>query len=66
MRAAAAAAIDGHGEMQGVEQWLLLRSHWSRSFSSSSAVGPPETCVATKRDSIMASVEIDKYNNKRH
>ena len=53
MRAAAAAAIDGHGEMQGVEQWLLLRSHWSRSFRSSSAVGPPETCVATKHNSIM-------------
>lgn len=52
MRAAAVAAIDGHGEMQGVEQWLLLRSHWSRSFRSSSAVGPPEICVAARNKSL--------------
>lgn len=29
------------GEMQGVEQWLLLKSHWSNNLRSSSAVGPP-------------------------
>jgi len=33
--------VAGNGDMLGVEQWLLLRSHWSNSLNSSSAVGPP-------------------------
>jgi len=37
-----AASNEGDGLMQGVEQWLLLRSHWSNNFQSSSGVGPPE------------------------
>lgn len=39
-----------HGEIQGVEQWLLLRSHWSSSLMSSSAVGPPLFCMADNRN----------------
>lgn len=31
----------GHGDIHGVEQWLVLRSHWSKSLSNSSALGPP-------------------------
>lgn len=33
--------VPGYGDMLGVEQWLLLRSHWSSNRNSSSAVGPP-------------------------
>lgn len=33
--------IPGYGDKLGVEQWLLLRSHWSSKRNSSSAVGPP-------------------------
>lgn len=33
---------EGEGLIQGVEQWLLLKSHWSNNFQSSSGVGPPE------------------------
>lgn len=45
MRAAAAPLkLAGQGEIHGVEQWLLLKSHWSRSLSSSWGVGPPYVC----------------------
>lgn len=43
-----AAINEGEGLMQGVEQWLLLRSHWSNNFQSSSGVGPPEESVDKK------------------
>jgi len=33
--------VPGNGDMLGVEQWLLLKSHWSNNLNSSSAVGPP-------------------------
>lgn len=33
--------IPGYGDILGVEQWLLLRSHWSSNRNNSSAVGPP-------------------------
>lgn len=33
--------IPGYGDILGVEQWLLLKSHWSSKRNSSSAVGPP-------------------------
>lgn len=36
-----AAASDGDGDIQGVEQRLLLMSHWSSMCSSSSGDGPP-------------------------
>jgi hypothetical protein len=38
---------DGDGLIDGVEQWLLLKSHWSSSFHNSSGVGPPENSLAT-------------------
>lgn len=42
---AAGPSNDGHGEMHGVEQWLLLRSHWSSRRINSSALGPPLLCA---------------------
>lgn len=42
---AAGPSNDGHGEMHGVEQWLLLRSHWSSKRINSSALGPPLLCA---------------------
>lgn len=33
--------VPGYGDKLGVEQWLLLKSHWSNNRSNSSAVGPP-------------------------
>lgn len=33
--------VDGHGDMHGVEQRLLLMSHWSSNCRSSSGLGPP-------------------------
>lgn len=54
--AAAVAAIEGQGDMHGVEEWLLLRSHWSSSFNNSAAVGPPDTWIAVivyYRESVM-------------
>lgn len=38
--------IDGHGDIHGVEQRLLLMSHWSSNWISSSGVGPPPTAWA--------------------
>lgn len=41
--------VPGYGDKLGVEQWLLLRSHWSNNRNSSSAVGPPFGMGSTKQ-----------------
>lgn len=41
-----------HGDMHGVEHRLLLMSHWSNNWISSSGVGPPPIDWADKRNSI--------------
>ena len=43
---AAGCPSEGQGDRQGVEQWLLLKSHWSKSLSSSSGEGPPSVWAA--------------------
>lgn len=56
----AAAAREGEGDIQGVEQWLLLKSHWSRRQRSSSALGPPvigtaESVLKSKSNAVVRS-----------
>lgn len=43
-------SVPGYGDKLGVEQWLLLKSHWSNSRSNSSAVGPPFGMGSIKRN----------------
>jgi len=65
-----AASKEGDGLIQGVEQWLLLRSHWSNNFQSSSGVGPPEVSIVKKtqkdnKNLIIHFNSIDENNYKK-
>lgn len=55
---------DGHGLIHGVEEWLLLKSHWSNNFQSSSGVGPPETSVINFRDMMLMN-SLNKKKKKK-
>ena len=46
----AAWKLEMHGDIDGVLVWLLLRSHWSSSWRSSSADGPPPDDFWTVND----------------
>ena len=56
---------DGHGLIHGVEEWLLLKSHWSNNFQSSSGVGPPETSVINICDMMLMN-SLNKKKKKKN
>lgn len=45
-----------HGEVHGVEHKLLLMSHWSSNWMSSSGVGPPPNVWSAQREQIQKIV----------